>query len=310
MARQFRFVKVDDVDEAYKFLHSIADQASPDLVKAFLKAVEAARRGIPVSKIERDLRTYDIEKAIKDLNWEEVANTELTPDVRSTLRDVFEAVGTKNLLPVRALMDFDIVNPRAIDFIRNEVGNLITNVNLETVNAVRDTVQRGFEQGRGPRVMAEEIQEYIGLNSRQAGAFMKYKTSLEAKGISSGRLEQLTTNYYKRLLKERGLLIARTETINAAAGGYREQLIQAKEQDLLDSSKWEVEWLVTPDDRLCPLCKQMRGKRRPIDGVYTEGPGAGKKCPTLHPRCRCAERTIRRKSNIVFKPFSPITKAA
>lgn len=300
MALSFRVPKITDPDDVYKILHAIADQATPELVREFMKAVQSVRLGIPVAKIERYLRVYDLDKALEVINWEEVANTELTPEVRKTLRSVYEAAGEKPPLPVSGTMDFDIVNPRAIEYIKNEVGLLITNVNAETISAVRDTIRTGFENGRGPRVMAEEIAEYIGLNRKQAGSFIKYKDSLTAKGLSSKRVEQLTGNYYKRLLKERGLLIARTEGINAASAGYREQLIQASEQGLLDANKWLIEWLVTPDDRLCPLCRQMSGKRREITGTYQSGPGAGKKCPTLHPRCRCSERTVRRASKLSF----------
>jgi hypothetical protein len=298
MAKQFRFVDINNADEAWQILHSLADKASPDIVKAFLQTVLSVKSGVPVAKIEKLLKTYNVERVLQSFNWEEIANTEFTPEVRKSLRDVFEAAGSSNTLPVRGTLDFDIVNPRVFDFIKNEVGNLITNVNLETVNAVRESIKLGFQNGKGPRVIAEEIKEYIGLNTRQAGSFLKYKYGLEGQGMNPNRIAKLTESYYKKLVKERALLIARTETINAAAAGYREQLIQASEQGLLDASKWEVMWLVTPDDRLCPLCQAMSGKRREINGVYQDGPGAGKNCPTLHPRCRCAERTIRKASKL------------
>ncbi len=302
MAKTFKIPEIERPEEFYKILHAVADQASPDIVKAFYRTIESARLGIPVDKIARYLKVYNLDQAIEAINWEQVVNTELTPEVRKTLRAVYEAAGeAPGGLPGKIELDFDIVNPRAIDYIKNEVGLLITNVNAETVAAVRDSIRSGFENGKGPRVMAEEIKEYIGLNRKQAGAFLRFKDDLIAKGIPEKRLQTLASNYYRRLQKERALLIARTETINAASNGYREQLIQASEQGLLDAVKWEIQWLVTPDDRLCPLCRQMSGKRREINGTYQSGPGAGKKCPTLHPRCRCSERTIRKASKASFK---------
>ena len=75
-------------------------------------------------------------------------------------------------------------------------------------------------------------------------------------------------------------MIARTETMRASNMGQQEAWAQAKDKGLL-TGKEKKEWITTPDDRLCPVCEPMDGKKVPMaDEFDIEGPPA-------HPQCRC-----------------------
>jgi hypothetical protein len=44
---------------------------------------------------------------------------------------------------------------------------------------------------------------------------------------------------------------------------------------------YELEWILTPDDRLCDKCRAMKGQRSSFDGTFK----GNLRRPTLHPRC-------------------------
>ena len=75
--------------------------------------------------------------------------------------------------------------------------------------------------------------------------------------------------------KERAELIASTETTAAYAEGNR---IAYQASGLVG----KVEWRTAMDERVCPICGPLDGKRETLDGDF-DGVGF----PPAHPRCRC-----------------------
>lgn len=236
---------------------------------------------------------YDFDRVLRETNWELVATTELQPEIASALRDVLESAATFTPLPVQAEIAWDILDPKALDWIRNEAGTLITNITKETLQAVREVIQRGFQEGKGTAAMADTLRDIIGMNSRQAASYEKYAADLAERGISATRQESLLATYQRKLIKDRANLISRTETIKVANEGWRQGIQKAVDDNLLDPNVWEIGWIVTQDDRRCKRCQSMRGKRRPINGTYAEGDYKGTSGPPGHPNCRCAERVHR-----------------
>lgn len=94
---------------------------------------------------------------------------------------------------------------------------------------------------------------------------------------------------YDRILhavgdENRADLIARHETMLAADEGQRQGWDQAVDAGLLPEGTRRV-WIVTPDERLCPICAALEDKTAPLGGVY---PG-GFDGPPAHIQCRCTE---------------------
>lgn len=79
--------------------------------------------------------------------------------------------------------------------------------------------------------------------------------------------------------------IARTETMRASNQGQLEAWDQATEAGVLTGDE-KKEWIVTPDDRLCPICEPMEGELAPLDGTF-DVDGTRVDGPPAHPRCRC-----------------------
>ncbi len=80
----------------------------------------------------------------------------------------------------------------------------------------------------------------------------------------------------------RALTIARTETIRASNMGQQE-LWRAQRNGGRLTGHEQREWIVTPDDRLCPQCAAMEGALAPFDQAFSNGVMV----PPLHPNCRC-----------------------
>ncbi len=298
MARKFKSVDVASHEEAWKKLHAIADEASPDLVKAFLRSVMTVRNGMSLPRLEKALRNHDYETVLRETNWQQIIDTELRPEIARTLRDVLEASGEAARLPVNAEISFNIVNPRVFEWIATRTGELITVINTQTLDAVRDIIRQSFVDGEGPLVAAGKIRDFIGLNQRQAGALDKYAKTLAEKGLKESRQRTLIEAYERKLLKERATTIARTETMAASSRGWDLQIEAAKDEGLLDPAKWEVAWLITPDDALCPKCLTMKGARKPIGGLYDKGEYKGTVGPPQHPNCRCSQLVKRKVAEI------------
>lgn len=84
---------------------------------------------------------------------------------------------------------------------------------------------------------------------------------------------------------ERAEVIARTETMRASNEGQQQAWDQAAEDGYLTGNE-EQEWIVTPDDRLCPECEPFDGETAELGGTFS-AEGIDSDGPPLHPRCRC-----------------------
>lgn len=143
---------------------------------------------------------------------------------------------------------FDRTNPRAQEWVREHVGELIDEMSKSTRTRVKDLVGRAFDGEFDTHDLADKITDLIGDDVRAE-------------------------------------TIARTETMAASNGGQREAWAQAVEEGLLNGDEQE-EWIVTPDDALCEICQPMDGERKPLGGKFNVN-GELMDGPPAHPRCRC-----------------------
>ena len=143
---------------------------------------------------------------------------------------------------------FDESNPRAIEWIRKNTATLIDGLSATTANDIRELVEDAFDGDFDTDDLADQIFDLIG---------------------DAVRAET----------------IARTEVMRASNQGQLEAWDQATEKGLLTGNE-KIEWIVTPDDRLCPICEPLdeqtieRGGTFDVDGDQITAPPA-------HPRCRC-----------------------
>ena len=80
--------------------------------------------------------------------------------------------------------------------------------------------------------------------------------------------------------RRRSKLIAQTETTRAA---YEGNLAGYEESKVVD----ELDWVTVRDERVCPTCGPLDGKKAPLRGTFEGG-----FAPPAHPGCRCFCRPV------------------
>jgi len=214
--------------------------------------------------------------------------------------------------------DFNAVHPNVILYARNRAAALVTSVPED----VRDTIRLVTALGAAGRAtvveQAKMIREVVGLprnwalaplrfsdelhaaalrgsigtlGRRLSGADMvKVRGAIEGGTADSAFIQEISATYTQRLINLRAETIARTESLAAANYGVHESWIQAVDDGSLPQEVKRV-WIVTPDDRLCPICIEIPDMNP--DGVGVEEQfdtpeGPVDDPPAPHPNCRCS----------------------
>lgn len=174
-----------------------------------------------------------------------------------------------------------------------------------TSQPVREILRKELEQGSSLGVsVALDTLEQIGLgfdwtlaNADAARWASQYSYEL-IRGINTTttqRMQVAVADWFNErttlrdLVKElqptfgrrRAKLIAQTETTRAA----REGSIIGFEQSGVVS---QTEWVTVNDERVCPQCGPLNGKRATLRGTFEDG----KSYPPAHPGCRCFVRPV------------------
>jgi len=278
----------------WRVIHRIADDEQDNFERSFLSAVTETKEKVKVKEMAEGIERGNQTSVENSIDW--VAFGAGLWAFKKIFQNIINKAGeaTVRRLSKRLKMElrFDLLNPRAVEFINRHTGELITQITEESRQAIQAIIRRAFEEGGHPYQQARKIRNYIGLTERQMRAVDNYWARLAEDGTRSlKRVNEMADSYSRKLLRYRSKVIARTETMMAANEGQREAWRQAVDEGYLDPAEMEREWIYTPDERSCEQCMAMDGKRAPIEGAY-EGGIVG---PILHPQCRCTEGLVRRK---------------
>lgn len=283
-----RITKAVDKND-WRRIQIIADRNLTAVQRAFLRAIATLQGTIVLRYIVDGLENEKEEQVIEAIDWETFAAA-LSSDAREVItRILFDAakVEVENLRRMNAeyQLRFDMRNSRAEKWIEEHTADLVTQVTDETRHAIRDIIHDAFEHGGHPYETAQKIREYVGLTRRDATAVLNYRRKLEEKGTDPAAADRWASQYADRLLRRRAENISRTETIMAANAGQHAVWDEAVADGVIDPKRWRKEWIVTNDDRLCPICAAMRGEKVKLDEAFS----AGVPHPPAHPSCRCAQ---------------------
>lgn len=276
---------------ALQRLRALADRETAAVAQDILRALQQLQGVVPLDRLERVLAMRDA-FALHDLAASLPARLRPALD---RLQGTFLQAGqvSKWLLPAVAQVKvrFDATNPFAYAAAREWAAALVTQVTAETRQAIRTLVARAFAEGIPPRELARLLRPLIGLTERQAvAAFGRFQDAI-ARGWSRAAAERAASSYAGQLLRQRAVLIARTEVISASTRGMEAAWREAARKGLLSQSARKV-WMTTPDDKLCPYCRAMHNESVPLFAAFrpTVGHFGFVNGPPLHPACRCALR--------------------
>ena len=312
--------------EPYQIVQRAADRHIARFVDPFVASVESLRRRVTLDMAEAAVikgeLTWELAQAIDGLVVAKAAEpADLAAKVYSqimvaSVTDMADYVEAKWGTPGAQLVGrFNVTSPQVLRAAQELTANLIRGVGLETKMAVRRIIFNSIRDGVAPRDAAKLIKQTLGLSTRQALAVDRLRAGLVGDGVSVSRVDRQVKTYSERLLKDRALNVARTETMLAANRG--QQLLWSEAQNAgIVGQDFRQRWLVTPDDRLCSRCAPMSGKSVQLGYLFRETErgvlpskrtpvaGASVQSPPLHPRCRC---TLVAVDDLEHKPATPHT---
>lgn len=277
----------------WQALHRIADSHYPAMVQEFLTAVEAMQNGINQAELVQLLAQGPDAVWLKMAQaWEAGGRQVIEAAWAERFVPLVQAAAQASQASVLALVPpslhvtlnvvFGQVNTAAVEIARTLAGQRITLITPATLDGVRTVLTRAFTEGRTPDQVARTLARTVGLRPDQVNQLLNYENALAATPkATAAKQQQLVRRFARRLLRQRGEVIMRTETINTASAGQQLLWERAEAQGFLAATLRRF-WVITPDDRLCPYCRQIpklnaegRGIREPF-----QMPGGG---TVMHP---------------------------
>lgn len=198
--------------------------------------------------------------------------------------EIIAIAGIAQWKEIGIIGSFSIDNPYSAPWMLEHGGALITQISETTRRAIAAEVAKGFTEHYPPREMAMTIRAYVGLDSNRARALMAYEAELRAEGIGGKKLATALLNRSASLIRDRSLVIARTETINAHANGTLQSWQEGQRTGQISKSAKKVWIAAMGSERTCSICIGLDGLTAPLDGTFT----GGYTSPTAHVTCRCA----------------------
>lgn len=260
----------------FEVVHRVADRVAGAIARAFREAAAAARGGVSEERLASAIGTGNASAVEAESGAAQLARAMEDPTQRA-LADAFNA-GALSVAEVMVAegiaVAFDVTNPNAVLYAREQTGRLIAQVSASQLESVRLILVAGQAGRLTIEEQARRIRMVVGLRpshalapgrlgdeirAGQAAAATGRRLSASDKAqirsrISRGTVtpefvEAMEIRYARSLLNRRALDIARTESMDAAVAGQQEAWRQAIQQGVLpeDARRFAI---VTPDDRL------------------------------------------------------------
>ena len=262
--------------EDFQDLRRFGDALTPDLRNSFYAMVGASEQ-----YAERFAGTPNLLELIQQGNMaalrgyaERLISEGLIPNSLDFLNTMYlimfrsgvEAIiGTAELnVPISDAI-LDTVRSHAMQRGQQSGGYWVRHISDETARGMRSIMLDAMKRGVNPEQLGRELRGSIGLLPKHKVAWEKYNGLLQTM-VDNGELtemvhEKMTRIYHRRLLRWRGEMIARTESMYAVHEGQMIGWNELRRQGIIQDSRTWIEWVTTYDDRLCDRCAPMNGRR-------------------------------------------------
>lgn len=244
----------------------------------------------------RALRAGDIGAFLRLSNVDFVTN-ELLPlqaviqrQTQSAATAIYTEAG------VDAILAFDLIDARSVEFAQTQVGKLIRQISDEARQNIQDIISQAESGKYTYQQAADLIEQGLGLTSRQNQAVDNFYSRNFQRFINDGNSEttarlkakRLTDEYRQKSISRRAQTIARTEIADAAMNGRYMGWEAGITAGVIDGASVK-EWIAEPD--ACPICLPLDGTIVSWNSDYEFGveglTGTTNKMPPAHPNCRC-----------------------
>jgi hypothetical protein len=279
-----------------KDLLKAEDEAVPDIEKTFLKSVQTTLTDTKWDEIEGLLSAQsEADQIVSHIEWDDF---DPEKDIEKVFRLGLEIHGQYISDVLDSRLKFDIVDPKALEWIKQYGADEIKYISESQREAIKAIIHDGYEKGTTPQEQARLIREHIGLDPARSRTLEKYAENLYAKGKSEAEVWRLMEKKGKALLNARANTIAVNEASEAAGRATYESTKSACARDIIDANLYEGFRIVTADERTCTICYGVVGEARKLpDGTY---PSSGSVIAKKHTKCRCVEglREMKKQLNV------------
>lgn len=299
-----------------KELEGLLDRFIPKIRDAFQIAISDVVDNTILKDMIAAIKANQINAVFKLLGFSEAALRPLT----SAIEDAFETGGIfvgrtfpkiLNTPDGRMIFRFNVRNERAETWLRDNSSTLITRLETEAMNNVRNTLQSGLSDGRNPRKVALDIIGHvnrstgkreggiIGLSENQESWVRSTRNKLVnldsryfdselrdkrfdrtvAAAIRDGKplpvetVDKLMTRYKANALKYRATQIARTETLQSLNRADYEAHKQLIDTGAVRASAIRREWDSAGDLRVRNSHRKMDGQRVGMEEAFVAPSG-------------------------------------
>jgi hypothetical protein len=286
----------------FKLLHRVADRQAPRIEAQLVSTLTRGWSSVNRAELIRALEAHDAYRTMSALGADNITATHpvsvaLRRALTRQLLTVAQQAGQVAELgmPAELHLRFDLTNPRAMTWAQGQSATLVREIGDDALANLRSLVARGFSEGitvkKSARAIALELRQAApltqGLTQRQWGAVENFRSRLVDADVPLVQRMARVEKYAAKLLRQRAMTIGRTETIAASSAGQDLLWQQAVSAGYIDAAQARQQWLVTPDDRLCPICEAIPGMNP--DGVELGGafatPAGPVTAPPVHPNC-------------------------
>lgn len=283
----------------------------PEMAAAFLRALQAIVDAMPAQQLARIIATGNIDTIFTDLVNDALFARAMAPvqgRIRSSIENSFRYVARTLPLPVQGggvvAIRFDILNPRVIDAIRGLETRVIQSLTDDVRGTVRAMVEQGLRDGVGPRVIAQDLRQVIGLGPSQLQQVQNFRAALEGRDGRSvtnytlrdqrfkapqtpAQVDRQVAAYLKRRIAQNAETQARTASLDAMKLGQRLSWQDAVGKGVVDGDRLMHQWIGVNDARERSDHVAMNNEVQPWQYPYSNGeliPGES----TYN--CRCMDR--------------------
>ena len=289
--------------------------------QSFLRAVRQIRDSVTLAELESLLSQRRFEDALIQA---EIAATNLSSAYVTAYVLAAEDVLKFLSDSIGITVNFDQVNARAVQEMREASLRLIQGFTSGQRAATRQALVEGIRRGANPRDQARLFRESIGLTVGQSRAVANFRRLLEqgsaealtrdlrdarfdtsirravsgVRPLTSSQIDRQVQRYYERSLVLRSQTIARTESLAAVHRGSDAAFRQAIAAGLIDPDLSQT-WHTAGDGRVrVPSHTFMNGQVRPFGVSFLSGtgnqlryPGDSRAPASDTVQCRCVKTT-------------------
>jgi hypothetical protein len=291
-------MKITTKQALYDLLLTKYDKRIAD---GFLASIEDIRTQADINWLVSAIEANDAENAFNALHMQDEAFTPMVEEIRAGYLDSGEA--TTEGMPT--VIRFSVRNVRAEKWLTEQSSDLIKDIVSDQKDLVRGVLADGMSRGDNPRQTALDLVGrvvggkrqggMIGLTAQQEGFARNARDellsldphyftrtlrdrrfdSLIAKAIETktpipaSKVRAIVQRYKDRLLKWRGDMIGRTESLNALRAAKDEAFRQGIDKGAINPATVKRIWETAGDNRVRDSHEAMEGQTVSLNEAFT-----------------------------------------